>query len=690
MFEPGDIGVESSLATQGNGVRAVRVALAGSVPAGHEALLVSDDSQPFALIGSWAGARALVGSAPARIAAASEDPFALLAEAGPRPRDVPPGFVGGGWVGSLGFALAWSLESLASPAPAREQLPAFALARYDHVLRLDRDGQWWFEALWTPARAEALDERRALLQGRLERGVGEPGPVVTEPWRAEPSASGHARAVAACQARIAAGDLYQANLSLRLRSTLRGRPVDLFARAAAALGPERAAYLGGDRAAIASVSPELFLERRGEYVRSAPIKGTRPRPADSVASRAERAALAASSKDRAENVMIVDLVRNDLGRVCLPGSVEVTTLAEPQAHPGVWHLVSEIEGQLAPGVGDGDLLRAAFPPGSVTGAPKIAALGVISELESAARQAFTGAIGFVSPTAGMELSVTIRTFELREGEVWLDVGGGVVADSDPAGEAAEALTKARPLLAAIGADLAMDARPDNDVPPPRRLGPRPVPRPDPAVGVFETLLVRDGEPVSLEGHIDRLAESGAVLYGLEFERAPLARHLRQLAANAAAPCRLRVILEPAAELRFETAPLPDTSTPLTLAAVTVPGGLGAYKWHDRRLVDALTAAVAPATPLLVDLDGGLLEAAWGNVFLVDAQGVLATPPLDGRILPGIARARTLERARSMDIDVAERPLTLADLNAAREVLLTSALRQVAPVGTLGPVAVALG
>ncbi len=524
----------------------------------------------------------------------------------------------------------------------------------------------------------------------------------TESWRAEPSPVGHARAVAACRERIAAGDLYQANLSLRLRSTLRGRAVDLFAHAVAALAPDRAAFLGGlpgvvrgeeaPGAAIASLSPELFLERRGERVRSAPIKGTRPRPADAVAAAAEREALATSSKDRAENVMIVDLVRNDLGRVCVPGSVEVATLAQPRAHPGVWHLVSEVEGRLAEGMDDADLLRASFPPGSVTGAPKLAALDVISELESAARQAFTGAIGFASPVAGLELSVTIRTFELSGDRVWLDVGGGVVADSDPDGEAAEALTKARPLLEAIGGRLATATERSAAIdghPVPRRFGPRPVPRPDPAAGVFETLLVRGGELVAAEEHVDRLAVSAAELYGLALDRVKLIADLGERAAAAAGPCRLRVGLLPDGALSAETAPLPDASAPLTLSPVVVPGGLGAHKWRDRRLVDALAVAVGTATPLLVDLDGTLLEASWGNVFIVDEQGVLATPPLDGRILPGVTRARTLARARALAIPVAERALTLTELAAAREVLLTSALREVVAVGLPGSVAAAL-
>ena len=154
--------------------------------------------------------------------------------------------------------------------------------------------------------------------------------------------------------------------------------------------------------------------------------------------------------------MIVDLVRNDLSRVCVPGSVTVPVLLGPEPHPGVWHLVSTVTGTLSPGAGDGDLIRAAFPPGSVTGAPKVRALEIIDELETTAREAYTGAIGYRSPVAGLELNVAIRTFEFAAGKAWIGAGGGIVADSDPAGEYAECLIKATPLLAALGARLDAD------------------------------------------------------------------------------------------------------------------------------------------------------------------------------------------------------------------------------------------
>jgi para-aminobenzoate synthetase/4-amino-4-deoxychorismate lyase len=155
--------------------------------------------------------------------------------------------------------------------------------------------------------------------------------------------------------------------------------------------------------------------------------------------------------------MIVDLMRNDIGRVCAYGTVEAPRLPEAEPHPGVWHLVSKVHGRLRPGVGHADLLRATFPPGSVTGAPKIQAMRVISELEPTGREVYTGAIGFASPLAGLELNVAIRTFEQCNGRLWLGAGGGIVADSDPEHEFEEALVKAGPLAAAIGSRIAPEA-----------------------------------------------------------------------------------------------------------------------------------------------------------------------------------------------------------------------------------------
>ena len=657
--------------------RVVRVPLTWTLEPERAALLVRDDAWPFALLGRWAGGGALIGSEPVKVASDEDDPFALLDD---QPAvDYSGDAVAGGWFGWLGYELGHRLEPIgASPPPVRRE-PPFRLAYYDHVLRLDRTGQWWFEALWTPPRANALRARLRALEARAARSP-QPRPFSTNTWRATPVGAGHALAVSACRERIHAGDLFQANICVRLESRLSGAPIDLFAAAAARLRPDRAAFMSGPWGAVASLSPELFLERHGRRIRSAPIKGTRPRPADPVLAAGQRRALLASEKDRAENVMIVDLVRNDLGRVCIPGSIRVDALAEARPHTGVWHLVSEVSGEVRDDVGDGALVRAAFPPGSVSGAPKVAAMNVIAELESTAREVYTGAIGFASPVTGLELSVAIRTFEFRGGHAWLGVGGGVVADSEPLAEAAECATKADPLLAAIGARVLDDrAAASTRVarPIPRRLGPKPVPRPDPAAGVFETLLVLGGRPIGLEAHLRRLGSSVETVYG-SLLPADLEHDLLAAAAQLERG-RLRVNIRPRADgvdVDLEpTAPV-KRRVPVGLRPVTVPGGLGCHKWVDRRLLAAL-AADGQAEPLLCDVDGLVLEAGRANVFLVE-DGHLATPPADGRILPGVTRARVLELARELGFDVRVEPIDLDRINRAKEIFVTGAIGGVEP------------
>jgi para-aminobenzoate synthetase/4-amino-4-deoxychorismate lyase len=653
----------------------VRTRLASpGVPPAHAGLLVRDDLRPFALVGRWAGAAALAGAEPVALApdgyGAAGEPMAFLDAQPAVAGEVPEGFVGGGWFGALGYELGRAIEPTLGPpppAPRGEELPAVRMAFYDHVLCCDAEGAWWFEALWTDARAAVLDARREALAARLAAGVA-PRPFRSGAWRATPSAAGHARAVQACRERIAAGDLFQANLALRLRGDVEGDTLDLFTAGAAALAPDRAAWLADGDDALASFSPELFLERHGTSVRTAPIKGTRPA--------SQRDELAASGKDRAENIMIVDLMRNDLGRVCAPGSVRVTALAEPRAHVGVWHLVSEVVGELAPGTGDAALLAATFPPGSVTGAPKLAAMDVISALEGTARQTFCGAIGFASPTAGLELSVAIRTFESTATTTWLDAGGGITTGSDPAAEAAECLAKATPLLAAIGATLEAPPAGEATVPRPLRLGAHPVPRPDPARGAFETILVVDGVAVAAEEHLERLGRAAREVYGFALPEAVEAL-VRYTALEQGRSCRLRVVLDARGDVGVEVAELPEPGDVL-LEPVVLAGGLGDRKWRDRRWIDAAERETAPAIPLLVDADGQILETTRANVFAVLGDDTVVTPPLDGRILPGVARAAVAEA-----LDAQERLLTLADLDTAAAVLVCNALRGLEPVARIG-------
>jgi para-aminobenzoate synthetase/4-amino-4-deoxychorismate lyase len=217
--------------------------------------------------------------------------------------------------------------------------------------------------------------------------------------------------------------------------------------------PPYGATFATPRGGIASLSPELFLRRRGRQIVTGPIKGTIARDSDPIVAAAALETLRGSVKDAAEHVMIVDLMRNDLGRVCEYGTIVAPRHPTAEPHPGLWHLVSHVHGRLRPEVTDADVLRATFPPGSVTGAPKVQSLRVIAELEQTGREVYTGAIGFASPVAGLELNVAIRTLELADGHVWLGAGGGIVADSDPRTELEEALTKARPIAAAVGATV---------------------------------------------------------------------------------------------------------------------------------------------------------------------------------------------------------------------------------------------
>jgi para-aminobenzoate synthetase component 1 len=250
----------------------------------------------------------------------------------------------------------------------------------------------------------------------------------------------HRRGVLDCLEAIAAGEIYQACVCTQFSGRLDGAPIDFFVDAVERTSPARAAYLAGDWGAVASLSPELFLRRVGDAVTSSPIKGTLPRTADP-------AALRASAKDVAENIMIVDLVRNDLSRVAVTGSVTVPELLAVRPAPGVWHLVSTVSARVPIDVPMAALLDAAFPPASVTGTPKARARQLLTGWEPYQRGVYCGTVGLASPLAGVELNVAIRTVEFAaDGSAVLGVGGGITADSDPDREWDECLHKAAPIV----------------------------------------------------------------------------------------------------------------------------------------------------------------------------------------------------------------------------------------------------
>ncbi len=415
---------------------------------------LSSDERPVALVGSWAGGGAVVAARPVARLDPEQDPFTALDQL-PTVVTCDQAGVGGGWFGYLGYQLGRRHEWVGEPPGVVPPDSDFDLAFYDSVLRYDeRAREWWFECLWTESRALVLELRYRELFDRLSRPLAPAAPGRAGDFHPLGGDDAHLRRIQRVIERIHAGDVFQVNACMHLEADWSGCAASAFAAAASRLRPPYAAYLAlRDGCAIVCLSPELFLRRKGRVVETRPIKGTCARAMDGALAEAQRYTLLSSPKNRAENVMIVDLMRNDLGRACRPGTVAVPELVVAEAHPGVWHLVSRVCGELETESKDSDLVRACFPPGSVTGAPKIRSMQLINQLEASPRIVYTGAIGYCSPVAGLELNVAIRTFEIRDGRVRVGVGGGIVSDSEPESELEECYQKARPLIAALGGRL---------------------------------------------------------------------------------------------------------------------------------------------------------------------------------------------------------------------------------------------
>ena len=371
---------------------------------------------PAAVIGDWFDSAAVIAPSVTTSPVDVSEVF-----------DVTPGCsdgpVGGGWFGYLSYPDA-GVDGLGP------RIPEAAGGWSDCVLRQDRDGQWWYESLsgapLSPWIADVLRSQRSTRTYRIAWG--------------EADRDAHHRGVLECLEAIAAGEVYQACVCTQFAGRIDGAPVDFFVDAVERTSPARAAYLAGEWGAVASLSPELFLRRRGETVTSSPIKGTLPRYADP-------SELRASEKDVAENIMIVDLVRNDLGRVAITGTVTVPELLVVQPAPGVWHLVSTVSARVGFDVSIASVLDATFPPASVTGTPKMRARQLLTAWEPHRRGVYCGTVGLASPVAGCELNVAIRTVEFDiDGNAVLGVGGGITADSHPDREWDECLHKAAPII----------------------------------------------------------------------------------------------------------------------------------------------------------------------------------------------------------------------------------------------------
>jgi para-aminobenzoate synthetase component I len=352
-----------------------------------------------------------------------------------------------GWrAGWLSYDLGRQIERLPATATDDQGLPSVALGCFSVYLEFDHARkQVHVRGNGDPSRLMRALKRASSIEVPDHRRI--------ESWQSSLPRDEYENAVRRAIDYIRAGDVFQVNLAQRLATPWSGDPLALYGRLRASSPAPFMALLRLGGADVISASPERFLRRRGNSIETRPIKGTRPRGRSSHEDRRLAAELRASEKDRAENVMIADLARNDLGRVARYGSVEVRRLCGLERHPGVHHLVSEVVAELAPDVGSAAIVRATFPPGSVTGAPKVRAMEIIEELEPVRRGVYCGGIGWFDPDGDLELSVTIRTFVATQGTLTLQVGGAVVAESDPALEWQETMHKASRLLAAAGGEL---------------------------------------------------------------------------------------------------------------------------------------------------------------------------------------------------------------------------------------------
>jgi para-aminobenzoate synthetase/4-amino-4-deoxychorismate lyase len=565
-------------------------------------------------------------------------------------------------------------ESLSCTAPADMAaffgaLEAASRAGRWAVLAADYEAGYWFEPRLHPLAAagatlrawifpstEALsrEEADAFIAGQLARLPESARMAGIAQVSADLSEQAFGLAVQRIRDYIAEGDCYQVNLTYGLDFQTYGHPLALYERLRRAQPVRYGAYLQLPGLTALSLSPELFLERRGARLLSRPMKGTARRGESPVEDAALAAELAVSEKNRAENVMIVDLIRNDLGRLALPGSVAVQGLCRVEAYPTVFQMVTDVSAEIAqPALFD--IFRALFPCGSITGAPKLRAMEIIRELEPLPRGLYTGALGWFAPIGDFACNVAIRTLVLDEdGRGRLGIGAGIVTDSGAASERRECDAKARFLT---------------ELPAPFKL--------------IETLRLEPGATAPyplLEGHLRRLARSGA-WFGFRFDLPGVRQLLLEHAVRVSekGSCRVRLLLAWDGQVAISSSPLPPAQEGPVRVAISerrLDSGdaLLRHKTTARALYDADLAALPPGVfdCLYLNEKGEVCEGARSNVFL-QRKGHFYTPPLSCGLLDGVMRRKLLEEGRAEEV-----ALTLEDLANAEVLYLSNALRGLMP------------
>jgi len=615
----------------------------------------------------------------------------------------------GGAVGFLGYEFGRGAARPGSRAFGGETAPDAHLGWYDAAAVWDHvAGRAWLVGVgWRRPAETALAELAGWLAGtndpRSELTPNAPGasgrarppsPAFNSPSaataaptltkvRGDFTPEEYRAAVEGVRARIAEGEIYQMNLAQRFSCAIAEPPGQLYRRLRELNPAPMGAYLQAGDWTVLSSSPERFIEVDRGRIRTFPIKGTRPRGRTPEEDAERRRELAASEKERAELLMIVDLMRNDLGRICRFGSVQVRGLNRLETFATVHHLVGEVEGELRPGVGCAELLRAVFPGGSITGAPKVRAMQVIAAAEPVARGIFSGSIGYWSADGRIDLNIAIRTIVCHRGQASFHVGAGIVWDSNPAFEYEETLAKGQALLAALGGQWPGEGWD----------GPA---EPADARGVFETVLLAGGRPVFLDEHLARFV-AGCAFFGLA--DAPDAASLRTavsevirskgiadgvlrwsawMGEEGRTEWRVRVEAPRAHQLK-EVWKVEVSATPLpALGPEATFKHLGRKAWRDAL---AAVRAAGGDEVVLADAAGRVVEGAVSNVFCV-REGLLRTPSLASHPLPGVVRAVVLQLARELGLAVEEGVVTADDLRSAEEVFLTNSLIGVRPVAWL--------